>query len=391
MVNTQIMSKLELSKTDPSRISKSTFEGAGQVTFFKKSNFFVDIEDNKAEVQKTDSNKIVPLSKMEMMIIQTAFFMAHELNVSAGSKSYDAETEFIISLKTFKELWQLQGEENMSDGSFYTTVKRAITKLDQRRFFYKPLDKEDDARVTVLSGYFSSIKFIIRKNSSSEFSFSFPKDFIPYLKSYGQFTWYYFENTIKLRDYPMAAVLYEQLSKYKNSRSNRKSQNEVYIEFEIAKIRRMLNIGDGYNTNDLIRKIITPSSEIINKESSINITNIEKIKDDGKNISSIRFLVEFDDVDLNFRDAMKTVNEGRRLLTDAQILKYAFAIAVDVVFSHEYKKEGENDFEFAARISEELKDNEKVMEYYPFLQKIGFISKNLEKRLLLESTDEIKF
>lgn len=378
------MSKLELSKTDPSRITKSIFEGSGQLKFFKKSNFFVDIEDHRSEQHEQNSQKPLPLSKMEMMIIQTAFFMAHELNHSASNKNYDAETDFIISLKTFADLWQLNDGESLGDGSFYTTVRRAIQKLDKRRFFYRAMDAEKDTSVTVLSGYFASIKFITSKTRGSEFAFSFPKDFIPYLKSYGQFTWYYFENTIKLRDYPNAALLYEQFSKIKNQKLNRKSKNEVYIEFEMAKLRRVLSVGEGYNTNDMMRKIINPAIDKINEVSSINVTNVEKIKKDGKNISSLKFLVEFQDVDLNFKDAMRIANEGKRLLTDAQILKYAIAIVEDPEFAAEYKQDDENVYEFLRRISEELTDNEKVMEFYPYLQKTGFVSKNLERKLLKE-------
>lgn len=375
------MSKLELSKTDPTRITKSIFEGSGQLKFFKKSNFFVDIEDHRSDHPEQNNQKPLPLSKMEMMIIQTAFFMAHELNHSASNKNYDAETDFIISLKTFAELWQLNDGDGLEDGSFYTTVRRAIQKLDKRRFFYKAMEAEKDTQVTVLSGYFASIKFITSKTRGSEFAFSFPKDFIPYLKSYGKFTWYYFENTIKLRDYPNAALLYEQFSKIKNNKLNRKSKNEVYVDFEIQKLRRILSVGDGYNTNDMMRKIINPAIDKINQESSINVTSIEKIKKDGKNISALRFLVEFQDVDLNFKDAMRIANEGKSLLTDSQILKYALAIAGDDLFAAEYKAENEDPYEFLRRISEELKDNEKVMEYYPYLQKSGFVSKNIERKM----------
>lgn len=378
------MSKLELSKTDPTRITKSIFEGSGQLKFFKKSNFFVDIEDHRSEQHEQNNQKPLPLSKMEMMIIQTAFFMAHELNHSASNKNYDAETDFIISLKTFADLWQLNDGESLGDGSFYTTVRRAIQKLDKRRFFYRAMDAEKDTSVTVLSGYFASIKFISSKTRGSEFAFSFPKDFIPYLKSYGQFTWYYFENTIKLRDYPNAALLYEQFSKIKNQKLNRKSKNEVYIEFEMAKLRRVLSVGEGYNTNDMMRKIINPAIDKINEVSSINVTNVEKIKKDGKNISSLKFLVEFQDVDLNFKDAMRIANEGKRLLSDAQILKYAIAIVEDPEFAAEYKQDDEDVYKFLRRISEELTDNEKVMEFYPYLQKTGFVSKNLERKLLKE-------
>ena len=152
----------------------------------------------------------------------------------------------------------------------------------------------------------------------------------------------------------------------------------------MAKLRRVLSVGEGYNTNDMMRKIINPAIDKINEVSSINVTNVEKIKKDGKNISSLKFLVEFQDVDLNFKDAMRIANEGKRLLSDAQILKYAIAIVEDPEFAAEYKQDDEDVYKFLRRISEELTDNEKVMEFYPYLQKTGFVSKNLERKLLKE-------
>lgn len=374
------MSLLQLSKTDPSRITKCTFEGAGKLKILQKSNFLVDIEENLLTSDEKALKKTTQLSKMELMIIQTAFFMAHELNLSANQKHYDAETDFVISLKKFAELWDLDDFEKLEDGSFYTIVRRAIQKLDKRRFFYKAIDSDRNKQITVLSGYFSSIKFITSKNKVSEFAFNFPKDFIPYLKSYGQFTWYFFENTIKLRDHPNAALLYEQFSKNKNNPFNRKDKNLVYITFEMSKLRKILSVADGYNTNDMLRRIIKPAIEMINQESSIRIIDEEKIKE-GKNIEAIRYLVKFNDKDLNFKGAMAEVNEGKRLLTDAQILKYAIPLVQEENFSNQYLQENENSYEFIARISEELKSNEKVFEYYTHLKRVGFKSDKIETKM----------
>lgn len=374
------MNLLQVSKTDPNRIIKCTFDGAGKLRILQKSNFLVDIEENLLTSEEQTQKKSIQLSKMELMIIQTAFFMAHELNLSSNQKHYDAETEFVISLKGFAELWQLDDFEKLEDGSFYTIVRRAIQKLDKRRFFYKGMDSDRDKQVTVLSGYFSSIKFITSKNKVSEFAFSFPKDFIPYLKSYGQFTWYFFENTIRLRDHPNAALLYEQFSKNKNNPFNRKDKNQVYVIFEISKLRKLLSVGDGYNTNDMLRKIVRPAIETINAESSIDIIEEEIIRE-GKSIDSIRYLAKFKDADLNFKAAMSEINEGKRLLSDSQILKYAIPTVRDEIFNNQYRHEGEDSYQFVARISEELRNNEKVIEYYPHLKRVGFRSDKVEKKI----------
>ena len=78
---------------------------------------------------------------------------------------------------------------------------------------------------------------------------------------------------------------------------------------------------------------------------------------------------------------MAEVNEGKRLLTDAQILKYAIPLVQEENFSNQYLQENENSYEFIARISEELKSNEKVFEYYTHLKRVGFKSDKIETKM----------
>lgn len=371
------MSLVQISPNDPSRITKCTFEGAGKLKILQKSNFLVDIEENITTHEVQDQNKNIQLSRMELMIIQTAFFMAHELNLTVNQKHYDAETDFVISLKSFAELWELESFQKLEEGSFYTIVRRAIQKLDKRRFQYKSMDSTLDKQITVLSGYFSSIKFITSKNKISEFAFTFPKDFIPYLKSYGQFTWYYFENTIKLRDHPNAALLYEQFSKVKNAPFNRIDKYNIYVTFQITKLRKLLSVAEGYNTTDMLRKIIKPAIDTINQESSIDVVEVEKIKD-GKNIEAIKYIVTFKKSDLDFKAAMAEVNEGKRLLSDAQILKYSIPLVQDDFFCKDYMLKDEETYAFLSRISTELKNNDRVLEFYPYLKRVGFKSLKIE-------------
>lgn len=357
------------------RIKRYEFQGIGGSDFFIKNNAFIGCDYTSAE-----GSEISPLSKMEMMVVQTAFYMAHQLNQSMGrNKTYDAETEFIISLKKFAELWRILDDgKKIEDGAFYTTIRRAIKKVDKRKFSYPDLNAKPGTKTEVISGYFGSVKFITSQSSGSEISFSFPKDLIPYLKNYGQFTWYYFENVIKLRDHPSAITMYELFSKYKN-KNNRISQSEISVNISVAKLRNLLMVASGYDVTDMIRKIVKPAINKINSDTSIQVVNYTAIKS-GRNIESIDFILKFEKNDLSFGEAIKMVNDGKPLISDSQIFKYAIALGNFKEFIECFKSPDESDIAFIERIGNDLKNNQMVLQYYPYLKKCGFVSDKIETK-----------
>lgn len=358
-----------------SRVKRYEFQGIGGSDFFIKNNAFIGCDYTSA-----DGSEISPLSKMEMMVVQTAFYMAHQLNQSMGrNKTYDAETEFVISLKKFAELWRILDDgKKIEDGAFYTTIRRAIKKVDKRKFSYPDLNAKQGTKTEVISGYFGSVKFITSQTNGSEISFSFPKDLIPYLKSYGQFTWYYFENVIKLRDYPNAITMYELFSKYKN-KNNRISQSEILINIPINKLRGLLMVGSGYDITDMIRKIVKPAVEKVNSDTSIQVLGYTAIKS-GRVIESVEFKLKFEKSDLSFSEAIKMVNDGKPLISDSQIFKYAIALANLREFCDGVKKSDETETAFIERIGNDLKNNQAVLNYYPYLKKCGFVSDKIETK-----------
>lgn len=358
-----------------SRIKRHDFIGMGENDFFIKNNAFIGCDHTVA-----DGGALSPLSKMEMMVVQTAFYMAHQLNQTMGrNKTYDAETEFVITLKRFAELWRIIGDDDKIDAGFYTTIRRAIKKVDKRKFSYPDLNAKQGTKTEVISGYFGSVKFITSQLSDAEISFSFPKDLIPYLKNYGQYTWYYFENVINLRDYPNAITLYELFSKYKN-KHDRISEREIKVNISINKLRNLLMVGSGYDITDMIRKIIKPAIEKINSETSIKVEKYEAIKS-GRVIESMEFNLKFKETDLSFTEAIRMVNAGKPLITDAQVFKYTMALVNLQEFIDVFKESGEADTAFIERIGINLKDNQTVLQYYPYLKKCGFSSTKIEKKL----------
>lgn len=354
----------------------------GNIDFFIKNNAFIGHSQSNS-----DGEKVSPLSKMEMMVIQTAFFMAHQLNQTMGKhKTYDAETEFIISLKKFAELWRIiDCDKPIEDKVFYTTIRRAISKVDKRRFIYPDLNAPKGTKAVVLSGYFGSVKFITSQSSGSEISFSFPKDLIPYLKNYGQYTWYYFENVIKLRDHPNAIVLYEYFSKFKN-KLDRVSEKEIVLNLTITRLRNLLSIGQGYDSTDMVRRIIRPAISQINQDTTMYIDeNIEFIKS-GRVIESINFKVKFANHDLDFNDAIEKVNKEKPFLSENQIFKYTLLLTKNQEFRDVFREEDEGDHEFISRIAMSLKNNDMAVNYYPYLQVCGFSNKKIENIIEAKKT-----
>lgn len=355
------------------RLKRYIFDGSGNVSFLIKNNLFVENDFTDEE-----GGLVNPLNKLELMILQTAFFMAHKLNQE--KKEYDATTEFSIRLKDFADLWLMEdSEKRIADGSLYTMVRRAIKKVDSRRFYYP--DLADEKRTQVLSGYFSYVKYISSKENGASIAFAFPQPLIPYLQNHGQYTWYYFENIIKLQEYPNAIILYELFSKEKHLRQKRISKTSIRTDFTIENIRKRLSVADGYDITDTIRKIIKPAIEKINSETSINVKDPIIIKN-GRTIESIGFEVEFSEADLNFEKVVQVANEQKSLLTEAQILKFSMDLCKDESFSSVYKKVGEDTFDYISRISDDLKDNIKVLEYYDYLKRLGLTSKRIEEKIL---------
>lgn len=344
-------------------IKKYEFDGSTKVDFIIKNNYFIVSDNQNPELKKNP-----PLNKMELMILQTAFFMAHTLNQE--NKIYDAETEFKISVKAFSDLWRLnEGEGKISSGSLFTTLKRAIIKIDTRRFTYKDLNAAPGTSSTVLSGCFGSVKFISCKESGAHIAFSFPRDLIPYLISYGQFTWYYFENNIQLRDYPNAFILYELFSKEKNR--SRIKGGKLEVDFAVDYLRKKLNISNSYDVTDFSRTFLKPSIEKINTKTTLTVEGYEPIKN-GKLIEGFRFKLEFQEADLNFANACKVLNDSKPYLNHSQRIKFAYNLATDDKFKSLYMNEGESVGEFKDRLVGELENNEKVFEWNEFLKMKGY-------------------
>lgn len=361
-----------------STISKPPIErfcfDADQADFvLVKNNAFIDgvmliDPDNEGK-------EIAPLSNMEIMIMQIAFCMAHQLNQK--NEVYDASTDFVISINQFAKLLGIAGGEDFNDGSFHTKIRRALKRVDARRFHYPSLVIRDGYQEINSTGLFGGIRFISSQAHGSEVSFTFPKYLIPYLQKYGSWTWFYFASYVALHKYRHALILYELFSRHKNERK-RIDKNTIELKVPLANLRTQLTISDSYGSTDIIRKILKPAIEHINTKTQMRVT-LNDVTKRGRNLNDVVFRIYFSDLDLNFKKAMALVNDSKPFMSAKQIDKFSVLLAQDVGFASVYRQEDEQEHQFVSRIAKELANNLKVTTYYEYLKAVGFTSTRMEK------------
>lgn len=354
------------------RISRFNFQEGKHTVLIKNDRFIDDIT-----VYESDKGEVSPMTNMEILVMQVAFFMAHQANQQ--NLNYDANTDFVISLRQFAELLGVHEDPEFNNGSFHTQIRRAIKRVDARRFFYPSIVNEPGYEGENLSGLFGSISFVSSQARGKEISFQFPKTLIPYLKNYGRYTWFYFANVVALQKYRYALLLYELLSSKKNQ-ALRVDANTIPVNLSLDRLRKYMGVSDSYNTTDMIRKIVSPSIEQINTKTTMTV-ELKGSRKKGRNLDQIDLEVRFEDVDLDIKGAMSSFNETKPFMTERQIALYAKKLAKDVAFCSVYKEPDEETKNFAHRIAGELSNNLKVLEFYEYLKNLGYASKRVEKMM----------
>lgn len=322
-----------------------------------------------------EGKDVAPLSNMELMIMQVAFCMAHQLNQM--NIPYTASTDFVISIKQLAKLLGIADGDDFNDGSFHTKIRRALKRVDNRRFIYPSLDIREGYHETNSTGLFAGIKFISSQAYGSEVAFTFPKYLIPYLQKYGSWTWFYFASYVALYKYRHALILYELFSRHKNERK-RIDRNTIELKVPLVKLRNQLTISESYSSTDIIRKILKPAIEHINTKTQMRV-KVNDVTKRGRNLNDIVFEIYFSDLDLNFKKAMSLMNDSKPFMTQKQIDKFSVLLAEDVGFKSVMCNEGESSAAFGARIAKELTNNLKVTMYYEYLKTVGFSSTRMEK------------
>lgn len=338
------------------------------IKFVIKSNFFVVLE----ELRETQPNAPqIPLNHIETQILATAFKCITEAN--EARYSYDADTVFEIKLDDFCNIWGLPKSAKKS-GLVYHNIINALERLQKRVFrYYIPSENK-----IVLSSYFAYITY-----TNQVISFGFPKPFIPYLQEMNKFTWYYFENILKLMDSnstslkSYAVIIYENIQKNKNMAFNEENGRHE-IEFEIDQLQKLLS-SNYPRKYDFITRVLDKSIQYTKKQLKMDITG-KVIEKNGKATNYVISCV-LPNEDLDFKAAIQSKSDQQPILSKFQINKFAKLLAYDDEFYGTFAKTGEFNDDLKKRLVKELSQIKKLEKYYPYLLKMGCLSQKLNHHM----------
>lgn len=350
-------------------VKKYAFDSEINKSMLYKNNFLVDLEQYRDSENPSHS-----LTSLQWMLIQTGFYIVNQLRQSKRKLDFSADTEFSITLDEFCVLWGVEDyQEKKKTGALHTEIKRALSKLRAIRLKYPQLN----TNMTIESGYFAQIGY-----GNNNFSFTYPKAIVEYMQVLGSYTWYFFENIVKLQGNVRASLLYEQISKHKYQNKAVNADDSVEIEFPLDKLKKLLlDAGTDMPTKYFNSNVLREAVKFINNHTSLEIRSVESVKS-GKTIVAFIFTVVFDGADLAFKKAVSNDALVEPFLSEEQRLKYAYKLVENESFVEQFKS-GEqakmSDMAFFKFINDDLGDNYSVInKYYSYLKDIGFTHKVLD-------------
>lgn len=350
-------------------VKKYAFDSGINKSMLYKNNFLVDLEQYRDSAMPSHT-----LTPMQWMMIQTGFYIVNQLRQSKRKLDFSADTEFSITLDEFCVLWGVKDyQEKKKSGALHTEITRALSKLRAIRLKYPQLN----TNMTIESGYFAQIGY-----GNNVFSFTYPKAIVEYMQVLGSYTWYFFENIVKLQGNVRASILYEQISKHKYQNKAVNSDDSVEIEFSLDKLKKLLlDVGTDMPTKYFNANVLREAVNFINKNTSLEIRSVESVKS-GKTIVGFIFTVVFDGADLAFKTAVSNDALVESFLSEEQRLKYAYKLVEMESFIEQFKT-GEqakmSDMAFFKFVNDDLAENFSVInKYYPYLKELGFTHKVLD-------------
>lgn len=331
---------------------------AKEIKTFKKNNFFI----HNFEKVRDDLNS--NSFKMDNIITTTAFIMADKLN--RQNIHFDATTKFLIDIQLLNELWGVKNKA--ATGYMYRSVLESCRRLRAKEFKY-PVQSNKIA----YSGLFADIESV-----NGEISFTFPNALIPHLQDFRSYTWLWFDSILSLSGCPVTTALFEYLCSYRYL-GDKNSKNQIIIDVPMEKIRSILDDRTS-RTVDFIRRKLNPVVENINSKTNVTL-KCNKRYSSSKTIIGFNFILDFSSFDKSLSEANDVASRNKNILTKRQILSYSKKLIKDTGFVSAYpKKKTETKPDYLLRIENDLNNNIKVFEYYPYLKEVGFINEQLEEK-----------
>ena len=354
------------------------YSDAPDTSVLIKSNFLVDLEDYREE-----SKKRLELTRMEWMLIQTAFYMTQKIKEKHNEYLFTADTEFTISFDSFCDLWRIQDVKKKQEvGSLYREITKALKGIMSMKFHYPRIDNGEMA----LSGYFSEISY-----NNKQFTFYIPNGIIGYIKNYGSYTWYFFENMIHLKNHAEVSKLYEYIHKFKHKQNIYEVDGRCAFEIEITidKLRQILAPNSTTTNADFCRYKLVPALEIISESTTMELQLLKGIRK-GRSIHSYLISVSMNDLELDLRNAYNVERNKKSIMNEEQRIKFVMSLISDEAYcAFEPQHKDEKIAVYITRIRNKLKDNAYVESIYEaFLKPTGYQNKRLDIKISKKKDEE---
>lgn len=277
------------------------------------------------------------LSLIEIRIIQLAIVDARE-----SGRGLSTDKPLTISAKRYAEAFQVQAK------NAYANIKKAEDTLFKRQFTFLDVDGKP-----VKSRWVQDVKYL---DERGEIELCFTRYVVAGISridgAIDFFTKYLLSNTIKFKSV-YSVRLYEILTQWKNA-----DQRRMPI-FELQKFREQLGVEDfQYSViKDFKKRVLDKAIKEINTHSDLTVSYEQER---GREIVGFRFKIIEN----------KTENTAFKM-TDKQISFYSNKLAQLGDLSL-LADEGSSYDEFASKIANELKDENRREFYKPYLLKLGF-------------------
>lgn len=289
------------------------------------------------------------LDMVEQRLILLAILQAREEKIGI-----DANTRLRIHASEYMQQF------NVNKHAAYKALKTAVTNLFGRQFSYYTIDQKTGKQKKIISRWVQNISYI---DDAAILEIAFTMDVIPLItRLEKQFTSYQLKQVTQLTG-KYAIRLYELLIAW------REVGKTPIFQIEGFRLKLGLETGDYPRIDTFKRRVLESAVKQINEYTDITV-KIEQHKE-GRSISGFAFSFKQKKDTKNFiSDKSKIVIK----MTDSQRHMFANKLS-ELPEMSVYSYGTESYVQFSVRIAEMLKEQEKIMEFLPYLKKLGFKEK----------------
>lgn len=247
------------------------------------------------------------------------------------------------------------------ESNAYSQLADASKQLFNRQFSY--IDRYADTDAVTVSRWVNEVTYVNDKGMVVMYLNRNVISMISRLEA--NFTQYLLEQVSEFKS-KYSIRLYELLIKYRDIETSKK--------FEIAELRSKLGLEDTeYSTmSNFKSRVLDVAIKEINDKADIQI-KYEQFKE-GRKVSHILFkFIKKKEKKQKDRADKNTVDMFNGM-TIKQIMMFSDKLSRDTAFQNHYTAHvGELERDYAIRIGEELAKPERVLEWMPYLEKLGFV------------------